>query len=208
MLKFLRRSPKNIFPEQKHVVELAFKVAGQEYFCFADPFNAPYERALTAIVFYREVSMNCDYSLLQKHTDAVNELLMSSRIDVFKIKTLNDLLTQRIKLPKDPELIYKLASVVYFDKNESPEVYDFEYGKKKIAFWKQHASLKDFFLQQPLIELIPYLKHADQNIENYSLIAEQFSKIHSDTLSDILSGKPKTNSNTKNTSSQAATPQN
>jgi hypothetical protein len=54
-------------------------------------------------------------------------------------------LAQRLKLPKDTELLYKLASVVYFDKEESPEVYDFEYAKKKIAFWKESASLVIFF---------------------------------------------------------------
>jgi hypothetical protein len=209
MLKRLfKKTPKDLFPEQKHIVELAFTLAGREYYTFADPFNAPYQRALTAIIFYREVSMNCDYDLLEKHTEAINETLMANRIDVFRIKQLNDLLTQRLKLPKDTELLYKLASVVYFDKDESPEVYDFEYAKKKIAFWKEHATLREFFFQKPIVELIPYLKHADENLENYSLIVDQFKKVHSDILSDTSSLKPKTKSSTSETSSQAATPQN
>jgi hypothetical protein len=207
-MKWFRKSPKNIFPEQKHVIEYAFTVGGKAYYKFKDHLNIPYERALSAVVYYREVDMNIDYDFLKQHLEAINSILTATTIDIFKIKALNDQLLTRLQLPKDPELMYKLASVVFFDKDESPEVYDWQYGKAKIEFWKKHASLTDFFLQMPLQELIPYLKFAGENLQTYSRIVADVNKIHSDKLSAMSLAKRKTNSNDKNGSSQVATPQN
>lgn len=173
--------------ETKHVVEWAFKVNGVDYYCHADPLNGPYERALTALVFYKEMSMNIDHEFLQRHVEATHKLLTSNPIDVFKIKQLNDLLLQRIKLPKDPELLYKLASVVYFDGNESPVVYDFEYGKKKIEFWKQNASVKDFFLQKPLVKLMPFLQQYDENLDTFFQVVTDYKKTHLEKVLETLS---------------------
>jgi hypothetical protein len=207
-MKWFRKSPKNIFPEQKHVIEHAFTVAGKDYYKFQDHLNIPYERALSCLVYYREVDMNIDHEFLKQHLEAINKILTSTTIDVFKIKALNDQLLTRLQLPKDPELMYKLASVVFFDKDESPEVYDWKYGKDKIEFWKKHTSLKDFFLQMPLQELIPYLKYAGENLATYSRMVEDVNKIHSDNLSAMSLAKQKTTSKSKNGSSQAVTPQN
>lgn len=202
-----RRSARKSFPDQKHVVEYAFTVAGRRYFKFQDPLNIPYERALSCLVYYREVDMNIDREFLQEHLDAINTILTSAQIDIFKIKALNDQLLTRLQLPKDPELMYKLASVVFFDQEESPEVYDWEYGKKKIAFWKKHASIKDFFLQTPIVELIPYLKYAGENLETFSQMITDVNKVHSDNLSALSSAKQKTKLSVKKDSSLAATPQ-
>jgi hypothetical protein len=193
MLKFLRSSPKKLFPEAKHVVEFAFTIGGKDYYKFTDLLNAPYERALKALVFYREVDLNIDTDFLQKHCDAVDTVLDGERIDIYKIKALNALLKQRLTLPKHPELMWKLASVVYFDKAESPEVYDFEYNKGKIEFWKKHADLRSFFLSKPVVELIPYLKYAEENLEMFSQIIEEHHNQHSEKVLEIISGKQKMN---------------
>lgn len=196
-MKLFKRSPKNIFPGQTHVIEHAFTIAGKEYFKFTDHLNIPYERALSCLVYYREVDLNIDREFLKQHLDAINSILTSNQIDVYKIKTLNDQLRQRVDLPKDPELMYKLASVVFFDKDESPEVYDWEYAKKKIAFWKENTTLKDFFLQKPIVELIPYLKFAEENLQEFSRLIADVNKLHSDNLSRISSEKRKTKLNGK-----------
>jgi hypothetical protein len=197
MFRLFKKSPKNIFPEQKHVIEHAFTIAGKEYFKFTDHLNIPYERALSCLVYYREVDLNIDRDFLSQHLEAINEILTSNQIDVFKIKTLNDQLRQRLELPKDPELMYKLASVVFFDKEESPAVYDWEHAKRKIAFWKEHTTLQDFFLQKPIVELIPYLKFAEENLQEFSRLIADVNKLHSDNLSRISSEKRKTKLNGK-----------
>lgn len=183
---------KKFFPNTKHIIEYAFSVGKKHYFKFADHLNIPYERALSCLVFYREVDMNIDRDFLKQHLDAIQKVLRSNTIDVFKIDALNNQLLQRLMLPKDPELMYKLASVVYFDQEESPEVYEFDYGKKKIDYWKENSSLKDFFLSMPLRELIPYLDYAGENIETYSRMIQSVNQRHSANLSALSSQNSKT----------------
>lgn len=200
--------PKTYWPNTRHIIEYCFSIGKKHYFKFADMLNVPYERALSCLVYYREVDMNIDRDFLTQHLQAVDGVLKSNPIDIFKIKALNDQLLTRLQLPKDVELMYKLASVVYFDQEESPEVYEWEHGKKKIAFWKENASLKDFFLSKPLKELIPYIEFAGENLETFSQMIRDVNKAHSANLSAILSDSSKTKSNVKKDSSLAATPQN
>ena len=53
------------------------------------------------------------------------------------------------------EIIYKFASVAFFDKNESPYSYDPEYCKEKIARWKEAADISDFFIVMQLKDMLP-----------------------------------------------------
>jgi hypothetical protein len=200
--------PKKYFQNARHIIEYAFSIGKKHYFRFSDHLNVPYERALSCLVYYREVDLNIDRDFMQEHLKAIDGILTSSKIDVFKIKQLNDQLLTRLQLPKDPELMYKLASVVFFDQEETPEVYEWEYAKKKIAFWKENASLRDFFLQKPLKELIPYLEYCEENLETFSRMVQDVNKVHSEKVSEILSGSSKMNSNAKKDSSPAVIPQN
>lgn len=170
--------PKKFFPNSRHIIEYAFSIKDQHYFKFSEHLNLPYERALSCLVFYKELDMNVDRDFLKQHCDAIDKILLGNPIDVFKIKNLNDLMVQRLNLPKDPELMYKLASVVYFDQSESPEVYEYMHGKKKIDFWKENTTLTDFFLSKPLRELIPYIDYAGENIETFSRMVEEKKKTH------------------------------
>ncbi len=201
-------SPKKYFPAARHIINYAFSVGTRHYFRFDDHLNVPYERALSCLVYYREIEMNCDHSFLKAHTEAINKILLSNPINVFKIKEINDQLAQRLKLPKDPELMYKLASVVFFDQDENPEVYEWEYCRKKIEFWKKSTSLTDFFLQKPLVELIPYLQHAGENLQAFSQLIEEANVQHLDSLQENSLDAPKMTSSVKKDMSVAATPQN
>jgi hypothetical protein len=192
-----RRDIKKVFPDAKHVIEFAFSVAGKDYYRFVDHLNIPYERALSCLVYYREVDMNIDHDLLKQHLEAVNKILTGTTIDIFKIKQLNDQLLQKLQLPKDPELLYKLASVVFFDSEENPALYEWEHGKKKIEFWKQNASLQDFFLQKPIVDLIPYLQYAGENLETFSRMVQDVNKLHLENLSAISSDSSKMKSSVK-----------
>lgn len=184
---------KKFFPNTRHIITYAFSIGPEHFFKFDDHLNIPYQRALSSLVFYKEVELNIDRDFLKAHVEAIDAILLSAKINIFKIKELNDLLMQRMKLPKDPELMYKLASVIFFSDRENPEVYEFEYGKKKIDFWKQHTSMTDFFLSMPLQELIPYLKHAGENLEAFSQLIEKTKSAHSDKVLQELSEEQKMN---------------
>ncbi len=186
---------KSELPKANHVVEHAFTVAGVEYFQFQDVFNLPYKRALKALMYYREVSLNCDREFLQAHVQAVrNALSVTSTkkvIDITSAYVMNEQLAQRLQLPPDVEMLYKLASIVYFDKHENPEDYEFEYGAKKIAFWKEHETVESFFLQKPLQELLPFLKEAGENISTYQQMVSTTKNQHLVKILENLSDEQK-----------------
>jgi hypothetical protein len=199
---------KKYFPNSKHIIIYAFSVGAKHYFRYDDHLNVPYERALSCLVYYKEIEMNADHAFLQAHVDATNNLLLKNPINIFEIKKLNDLLRQRLKLPKDTELMYKLASVVFFDQDENPQVYEWAYSAKKIEFWKKNTDMSAFFLQKPLQELIPYLQFAGKNLQEYSRLTDRLNEQHLDSLQSHLSDEQRMTLNGKKNISPAATPQN
>jgi len=201
-------SAKKFFPNSKHIINYAFSIGAKHYFRYDDHLNVPYERALSCLVYYKEIEMNTDHAFLEAHVQAINNILLKPTINVFEIKKLNDQLQQRLKLPKDPELMYKLASVVFFDQDENPEVYEWGHCSKKIQYWKKSASLTDFFLQKPLQELIPYLQFAGENLQAYSRLIENVNEIQLDSLRSNLSDEQRMTLNVKKNMSLVATPQN
>jgi len=178
-----RKDVKKLFPNNKHLIEYAFSVAGVDYYCFNDVFHTPYERGLLALPIYEETRMKCSREYLQKHVEAMRKLLHEPKIDIFKINQLNEQMNERLSLALDVDLLYKLASVVYFDKNENPYVYEAEYCKKKIEHWKAHKGVADFFLQAPIQELMPFLKSQNFDLDAYFPLNEKLNRIHLENLS-------------------------
>lgn len=192
-------NPKEYFPDAKHIIVYAFSIndpkGDRHYFRFDDMLNVPYNRGLQTLVYYKELGMNCDRDFLSAHTLAFDNALSKPTINIdtlVELKKLNDQLKQRLELPKEPDLMYKLASVVFFDQFENPETYEFKYGENKIKAWKKNTSLTDFFLSKPLQELIPYLKHSGQNLAQFSQMTQRATNEHWDNISAMLSDEQKT----------------
>lgn len=188
LLNFLKR--KNSFNEQSLIVKDAFTCGGINYMEVDSVFKLPYQRGKAAVMIYEEMRMKCDYEYLKAYTTAINNIFVGGNkigfAEISNIKKLNDQLMERLFKIVDIDIIYKLASVVFFDKNESPFEYDWEYAKKKIDHWKKYASARDFFLQEPLIRLIPFLKSAEENIEVYTTVTAQINKIDWDEVFSLL----------------------
>jgi hypothetical protein len=206
--KLFRR---NSFPDSKHIIKYAFTCGGIDYYQFEDVFNLPYKRALQSLIYYREVSINADVQFLKQHVQAVKNCLTPKSkggiIDLQSVFTLNEQLSQRLQLPPDTEILYKLASVVYFDKNEKPETYEFDYGAKKIEHWKKHSLVKDFFLQQPILELLPFLRESGENLQTFQQINQKIKSKHLEKVLAKLSSEQKMQLKAKYLSHPAETPQ-
>jgi hypothetical protein len=136
------------------------------------------------------MDMRVTRDYLELHTKAMDKILSDTKkLDITSIAVLNKNLKERLDLMVLPEFIYKLASVMFFDKEESPYRYDFTYAEKKIKAWKEDGANLDFFLKTPIGTMIPYLKPLE-NASPISLnVAEMVAKTHRDTLTDILSAK-------------------
>lgn len=193
LFKAIKNKIKNLFKrfpkDIQYPIEFAFEIEGRSFYRFKDYFNIPYERGLKTITFYEEARMKITYEYLQQHTEAVDKILKSQKIDIFKVKALNDVMKERLQWYVDIDILYKLASIVFFEKDEDPRTYDFKQNANKIQFWKQHRTVTDFFLQTPLLDLMPFLKEYETNLEIYSELTRELTKRHSDLVSSILSEK-------------------
>lgn len=179
-----KKHPKDIWPDSKFVIKYAFTACGRDYYMMDDLVNLPYERALTAIDFYNEFSMGVDVEFLKLHTAKVRELLTTKKtINVFEINKLNEQLAERVEFIRSPNLIYKLASVVYFDKSESPTVYDFKYNDEKIKRWKDEFKDGSFFLLKPIQELVPFLAESELNLKTYQETWDKIERLHLEGVS-------------------------
>lgn len=186
ILKRISKDPKLVFPDHQYPIEWAFNFGGVDYYKFASEFNIPYERGLKTVVFYEEARMKMDLEYVKKHTQAIDEILMATKINIFEIKALNDQMKERINMPFDVALLYKLASIVYFDRHENPKTYDYRYNSKKIARWKEGDLANSFFFQAPLLDLMPFLRDAEKNFQEYSEINRLVNKLHSEKLSSHM----------------------
>lgn len=178
--------------KEKYRIEYAFTCGGTKYYRFADITNLPYERGLMALQVYNEVEMRCSREFLIQYTDAIDKILREQNIDIFKINELNKILRQRLALPTNTDLLYKLASVCFFDKSENPAVYEPAYAEKKIAKWRKDKGVHDFFMQKPLLELMPFLQSVDTDLDTYSAMLQELDKIHYECIRLASSAKEST----------------
>ena len=175
--------------KEKYRIEYAFTCGGTKYYRFADITNLPYERGLMALVAYNELDMRCSRDFLIRYQGAIDDILHQQKIDIFKIQQLNELLKQRLQMPTDVDLLYKLASICFFDKSENPAVYEPAYAEKKIAKWRKDKGVRDFFMQTPLLELMPFLKSVNTDLDTFSELQKEIKMIHSECLRLASSAK-------------------
>ena len=155
-LKRLFRQP--VYPKPVEVqTEYAFSLNGVDYFCCSDFINMPVRRAEKANVFYEELKANIDFEYLQWFTNEVSSCIDSKEgVKIGAIAQLNGLLKERLTLMPDPQLVLKLATVVFFDANENINDFDFKYNEKKRSEFLK-AGLDVFFCTMPTSKLIPHL---------------------------------------------------
>jgi len=183
------------FKESGQVIEYAFTIGGTDYYQHTDEMNMPYRRALKALTFYKELDMKCDRLYLESHIKAMETLFSGKKIgfeEMAKMKRLNDQLKERVQWVVVDDHVYKIASVRFFDRTENPNDYDYKYNEKKIAHWRAHESVKDFFLREPILRLVPFLRSAPIDLESYSAIVTELTQAHLDYLWEILSQQQKT----------------
>lgn len=190
----------------KEPVVLAFTLAGKPYWNFTDVFKTPCLRGLQAITFYEELKKRTTPELYQEELQAEQILLRKVRMalsgetgkinlseafahiaDWDKILKYRD---ERIRFIIEPDIVWKLASVVYFDESENPYRYDMKYNLEvKIPLWKEHVKEEDFFLSRPVEVLIPFIVDYKENLPTHLKAVRLIRDLHSAHLSSIKSRK-------------------
>ena len=162
----------------------AFKHGGKQYYQFEDINNMMTGRAFTAVDFYHELSMRITREYLEKHCEAMDKILDGTEIKVMDIAQLHIQMKERLTMILDSEVVYKIASVVYFTKDESPWSYDYKYNQKKIETGKK-CELKDFFFMIRVNDLITGINLSDQDFETFMKVGNTVNKAHLENISTL-----------------------
>ena len=153
--------------EEGHVIIPAFISNGVQYYQLKDYFNTFSLRGLTALDVYEEWNMRITTEVLDQFIEKMEKIVNDPKtIKISEIVTLINLLKERrtFIIPSS-EIIYKFASVAFFDKNESPYSYDPEYAKEKIKRWKEAADVNDFFIVTQLKDMLPLPTLSEADLE-------------------------------------------
>lgn len=170
LLAPFRRKPKTVAPEVGNTkwdkTPLAGKIApallcgGVQYYCFHRETDLPILRAFEAQDVYSSLEVGVSRKTI---SDAVLGLLdvleaKGGKLQIGAMVRILDALGAAMNRPDNYnlELMYKLASVMFFDEGEDPYTYSPDYAANKIAHWRAHApEAHAFFLTLPLGAFMP-----------------------------------------------------
>ncbi len=175
-------------PKVDHPIEKVFTIEGTNYYEFKDISKIPCIRAFTKSDVFAELDMRCSRDYLIKHTEATDKLLNNSKqINITQVAQLNQQLKERLEMIYEVDIIYKIASVVFFDKTENPYEYDDLYAREKIEKFKRYARKVDgFFFDTLFKSLIPTKSINEEDLRTYMIVGAKMSQMHSDNISTIL----------------------
>lgn len=187
--RLFQRKPKAILLDNTYRIVPAFEWKGETYYMHEDPMNTATGRGLTAMMFLEEVMMRCSADYLKAHIEACEQIFSHPhKINLPMLMKLNNNLKERVGLLVAlPDHVYKMASITFFTKAESPYRYDQAFNKKKIKAWSEEAGMYDFFLASPLKTLMPFLALPESNSEKYLEVVEKINHMHLKDLSEVLS---------------------
>lgn len=166
--KLLEIKKGNALIKDGQETQFAFQSGGVDYYNFVNDYNIPIERAFGAMDVYAEYDERTEKVYHQSAYEAIKEAI--KRVEIGDIFVICDNALERMTHITNIDLLYKLASVYYFDKNENPFRYDAAYAAQKIAKWKSDSDIESFFLKLPMRDLLPSLTGLEINIETYSQI--------------------------------------
>jgi hypothetical protein len=152
----------------KNAIEFVFECEGVRYYKFANETNMPIDRAMSALDVYAEMDLKVDREFLASHCKAVDNAVNAGKLK--DIVLLNQILQRKMEAITNIDLMYKLASVLYFCESENPNVYDYSLAQKKIQSWKSQKDVHAFFLQMPIKDLLPSFNTSDMNLQLYTLL--------------------------------------
>lgn len=183
----------NLFGES---LSYCFTIGETNYYKYDDIFSMGSVRAMSAWQVYDEMSMRLDYETMKKYLDAFRLMINSGKVDMYEMVRLHNNLEERINWAYAlPDMMYKLASVVYIDENENPLRYDSGYNTNKINAFKSIGNEHDFFFTKPLRSLLPQYDISKSDLKNYWKEKQKILDEQTERLISILESEPNLISN-------------
>jgi hypothetical protein len=188
-----RPIPKDIFPNAISIIEYSFSIGNNDYFAFSDFNQTPMDRAFNALSFFTELDMRCTREYLQAHCTAVDNMINDTKsIKLTEIVKLNMQLKERLDFLFEPEIAYKLCSVVFFDETENPNRYEYKKGLEKARLFRE-VPISDFFLSKPIGRFVPATILSTNDFQESCEVLTKITKKHLSNISTMLSESDKKN---------------
>ena len=161
--------------EEGHVIEPAFISGGVQYYRLKDYFNTFSLRGLMALQVYEEWNMRMTREQLTEFINKFDKIMSNPKaINIGEMARLVGGLKERVEfVMPTTEIVYKFASVAFFDRNESPYSYDPEYCKAKIKRWKEAGDISDFFIVTRLRDMIPLPELSEEDLRVCLTVVDQ-----------------------------------
>lgn len=169
-----------------HEVQVAFVHEDVEYFMFVNEQNMPAERAFAALDIYEELNQRINREYLEAFFKGI--LAACNKGDLVSVATLTTFAQQRLEHITNIDTLYKLASVLYFTKEENCYKYDREYNENKIEGWKK-GNIDAFFLKTPMSNFLPSFDGSSLNMNLYTKVQNADMIQSLEFLSSLLSVK-------------------
>jgi hypothetical protein len=142
------------------LIEEAYMCKGVQYYNFKSDSLVRTGRYMFVQNFLQEVFYRMDLDRLKAYIARIRSEIDGSKKDKEGTPQVNfgnaivflDQMKTLTELAFEPETVYRLASVIYFDESEDVTKWDKGHNDKKIAAWKEDGTL-DFFYGRPFIEL-------------------------------------------------------
>lgn len=157
MFKLFKKQPARhsaIHPEYKKLTNKVFSIDGSDFYEFNNLLDMPHKRYNLCTRFATEFNMRIS-------ADELVELIEASMKQLDKGNVTRSIIIQNTILERTQMLIsiecsWRLASCVYFFKDESLDDYDFDIGDMKIKMFKK-VGLESFFLKEPYNKFLPQI---------------------------------------------------
>lgn len=179
-------------PDLKDPIEKVFQIDGKQYWKYKDISKVKNQRILVINDFYNELAMGTTRDMLLKHTEAIDKILTSSTIDIYQMKKLNMQLQERLDMIHPTDIIYKIASVIYFTNDENHLDYDDLLGREKVALFKAQDkgnNKMSFFFGTLYKNIIGSTDISDKDLLTYMTVGSQINQEYMKNISTILSNK-------------------
>jgi hypothetical protein len=176
--------------DEGHVIVPAFVSDGVQYYMMKDIFNSFAGRALDAMAIYEKWSLRTSPEFMRGWLTALENTVNGNPIKITEVAELLKVMKERLDFALPTEgLIWELASVAFFDRNESPYRYDPEYAKEKIERWKKDIGLPDFFFRSPLRDIVSLPDLSEDGFKAYLTAIQAVDVKHIEMVLSKLSSQ-------------------
>lgn len=160
-----------LHPEYKNLIEHAVTIKGVELYTFKNLEDMNVKRWQRLNEFLREVELRMTKKELNEYLEMVEIICNQPEVKIVEIIKLTQAIRAATDLFLETETMYRLASIVYFTKDEDLTDYDFDWGEEKIRMFKTEP-IGDFFLSNPMKKLLPQSDISASALRTFSKLTE------------------------------------